>query len=73
MFGKTRPLIGGAPWYYGGEAGMSKADFVLVPLCPVTPEARSLALKQISADSGKFDLHEVTRNNLFILLKRVAK
>lgn len=73
MFGKTRPLIGGAPWYYGGDAGMSKADFVLVPLCPVTPGARSLALKQISADSGKFDLREVTRNGLFILLKRVAK
>ncbi len=71
LFGKTRPLPGGAPWYYGGDAGMSQADFILIPLCPSTPRARSLALAEIARWDGKIHLREVMRNDLFILLRRL--
>ncbi len=71
LFGATRPLPGGAPWYYGGDAGMSSADFILVPLCPLTPRARSLALQRISDQADRLNLREVTRNDLFILLRRL--
>ncbi len=71
LFGSTVPLPGGAPWYYGGDAGMSRADFILVPLCPVTPRARSLVLKRIAEQEGVLNLREVTRNDLFILLRRL--
>jgi len=70
LFGDTVPLKGGAPWYYGGDAGLSRADFVLVPLCPVTPRARSLVLEEI-AKLKNTTLTEVKRNDLFILLRRL--
>ena len=69
LFGDTVPLKGGAPWYYGGDAGLSHADFVLIPLCPVTPRARSLVLDEIARSDGS-NLTEVMRNDLFVLLKR---
>ncbi len=69
LFGSTRPLPGGAPWYYGGDAGLGHADFVLIPLCPVTPRARTLVLDEIAAQSDP-GLTEVMRNDLFILLRR---
>jgi len=71
LFGSTVPLKGGAPWYYGGTAGMDRADFVLVPLCPVTPRARTLVLQQIARREGEINLREVMRNDLFILLRRL--
>jgi len=71
LFGSTVPLKGGAPWYYGGNAGMDRADFVLVPLCPVTPRARTLVLNEIRQREGQINLREVTRNDLFILLRRL--
>jgi len=70
LFGSTEPLLGGAPWYYGGDAGMSKADFILVPLCPVTPRARTLVLQEINARND-LKLEEVMRNDLFVLLRRL--
>jgi len=70
LFGTTSALPGGAPWYYGGDAGMSEADFILIPLCPVTPRARTLVLQQIAANEF-LNLTEVMRNDLFILLRRV--
>lgn len=69
LFGPTRPLHHGSPWYYGGERGLHEADFVLVPLCPVTPRARSQVLGAIEADET-LALSEVARNDLFILLRR---
>jgi len=71
LFGSTKPLKGGAPWYYGGDAGLSGADFVLVPLCPVTPRARTLVLNEIGARRD-LDLREVMRNDLFILLENAS-
>ncbi len=71
LFGSTAPLKGGAPWYYGGNAGMDRADYVLVPLCPVTPRARSLVLQEIRQRAGQINLREVMRNDLFILLRRL--
>lgn len=67
MFGSTAPLPNGAPWYYGGDAGLAQADYVLVPLCPVTPRARTLVLAEI-ASRDDLKLAEVARNDLFILL-----
>lgn len=70
MFGDTKPLIGGAPWYYGGGVGMDRADFILIPLCPVTPRARTLVLREIANAQRTAVLHEVMRNDLFILLRQ---
>lgn len=71
MFGATIPLPGGAPWYYGGDAGMSHADFILVPTCPVTSLARTGILTAL-AERSDLTLSEVMRNDLFILLRRVS-
>lgn len=70
LFGKTVPVKNGAPWYYGGDAGMTGADYVLIPLCPVTYEARSEALKFI-AKTPQLHLKEIARNEMFILLRRM--
>ncbi|MCB1368616.1 MAG: hypothetical protein KDK00_12680 [Rhodobacteraceae bacterium] len=69
MFGATIPLPGGAPWYYGGEAGLERADFILVPTCPATPMARTGILTAL-AERRDLTLSEVMRNDLFILLRR---
>jgi len=34
LFGDHPPLIGAAPWSYGGLHGIENADVVLVPVCP---------------------------------------
>jgi len=69
LFGSTRPLPGGAPWYYGDKAGMAQADFILVPLCPVTPAARRAVLERLKTRAGH-PLREVTQNGLFILYRQ---
>ncbi len=68
MFGSTVPLKGGAPWYYGGDAGLKNADYLLVPICPVTPRARTMVLNELAARPD-VSFTEVTRNGFFILLK----
>lgn len=72
LFGWTRPLKNGSPWYYGGDAGLLEADYILVPLCPVTPRARSLVLEQIE-NRVDLVLNEVARNDLFILFRRETR
>ena len=47
---------------------MDAADFVLIPLCPVTYTARALVLKNIAARNGA-GLNEVTRTSLYVLLR----
>lgn len=69
LFGETRPLPGGAPWYYGGDAGLGNADFILVPLCPITPRARTMVLNEIASQPDLI-LTEVMRNDLFVLLQK---
>ena len=65
LFGDFIPLAGGAPWYYGGLPGISAADYVLVPLCPIIPEVRRLILETI--EEIGIELTEVRRTSLYIL------
>jgi hypothetical protein len=67
LFGSTIPVRGASPWYYGLNPGYINADFLLIPLCPVTPAARSQVLAELP-ESG-LNFHEVTRTDLFILLR----
>ncbi len=67
LFGETVPVPGAAPWYYGLNQAYRNADFLLVPLCPITPAARSKVLAELP-DSG-VNVQEVMRNDLFILLR----
>ncbi len=67
LFGPFERAAGGAPWYYGGEAGFSAADYILVPLCPLSTAARQARLDWM-AEAG-WALEEVLRTDLFILVK----
>ncbi|MCA8868837.1 MAG: hypothetical protein KDA67_09325 [Rhodobacteraceae bacterium] len=69
LFGQTQMVPHGSPWFYGGDVGLKQADYVLIPLCPVNYQARSEVLKAIAARVEP-DLHEVTRTDLYILLRR---
>ena len=70
MFGDFPPVHGAAPWYYGGLSGLDNADYVLVPLCPMSPDIRADAVKDLTK-SGR-TLHEVRRTDLYILLETKA-
>ncbi len=67
LFGKTTPVPKAAPWYYGVQPAYKNADFLLVPLCPATPAARSQILAGLPLSGVNFQ--EVMRNELFILLR----
>ncbi len=70
MFGKTLAVKNGAPWLYGDTTHGLKADYVLVPICPVKPSARSVVLQQI-ATTENLKFREVMRSDLFVLLRRL--
>ena len=67
LFGNLKPLIHGAPWYYGGLPGFDSADYVLVPLCPAVAKARKQILDDIS-ERDDVTLKEIRRTSLYILL-----
>lgn len=82
LFGAFEPLQGNAPWYYGGLSGLTNADYLVVPLCPLSTSVRKQVLDEIQglpAREGEdgddipavagadLDLVEVARNELFIL------
>ncbi|WP_457645300.1 hypothetical protein [Profundibacter sp.] len=67
LYGDLKPLINGAPWYYGGLPGFGSADYVLVPQCPASPEARKQILDDIMALEG-VTVKEIRRTPLYILL-----
>lgn len=66
MFGDFRPVHGAAPWAYGGLPGIDDADYVLVPLCPMSPTLRAGMLAEL--ENGPWTLSEVRRTDLYILL-----
>ncbi|MDI3336531.1 hypothetical protein QKW60_08945 [Defluviimonas aestuarii] len=70
MFGDFRPVKGAAPWYYGGAPGIENADYVAVPLCPMSQSLRASMLESI--DEGGWTLREVRRTPLYILTQPVA-
>ncbi|MGB3315776.1 MAG: hypothetical protein WBB85_15315, partial [Albidovulum sp.] len=47
MFGDFRTVKGAAPWYYGGAPGIENADYVVVPLCPMSLKLRASMLKAL--------------------------
>jgi hypothetical protein len=67
MFGPFRPTLKSAPWNYGGAPGISDADYVLIPLCPITTKLRSHTLKAM--EERGVAMHEVYRSKLMILMK----
>lgn len=69
LFGSTIAVPGGAPWNYGADADFQSADFLLVPLCPITPAARSAVLASLAKETPRVNLSEIARNELFILLQ----
>ncbi len=69
LFGAFEPLVQGAPWYYGGLPGIESADYLLVPLCPVTPKIRKQILDTITERGLTF--REIRRTPLYILYEPV--
>jgi hypothetical protein len=65
LYGAFEPLPGNAPWYYGNLTGLANADFVVVPLCPISVKTRHLILGEL--DEAEVGLTEVLRNSEFIL------
>lgn len=63
LFGNYARLRGGAPWYYDGLSGLSDADYVLVPTCPVLQGVRNLILR----DLADIPLREVVESELYTL------
>ena len=70
LFGSFEPLVGGAPWYYGGLPGIESADYLLVPLCPIIPKSRDIVLKNIQ-DAG-LAFTEIRRTPFYILYEPAA-
>jgi len=67
LFGPLLPLKQGAPWYYGGLPGIRSADYVMVPVCPVTPDLTRQILDAM--DAAGITLTEIRRTPLYILLE----
>jgi len=68
LYGPFRPVQGAEPWYYGGLPGWADADYLLIPLCPIAPHNRDVALQAIT-EAGT-ELEEVARTDLFILYRK---
>lgn len=47
LFGDHPPLIGAAPWSYGGLHGIENADLVLIPVCPNRMSVHRLILEAL--------------------------
>ncbi|MEC7760793.1 MAG: hypothetical protein VX874_02620 [Pseudomonadota bacterium] len=65
LYGAFEPLPGNAPWYYGGLTGLKSADYVVVPLCPLSVTTRHLILGELEA--AEVGLTEAVRTSEFIL------
>lgn len=69
LFGDLRPLDHGAPWYYGGLPGYDTADYLLLPLCPVTQDVQHDILEAIT-ERGTENMTEIRRTPLYILFAK---
>lgn len=65
MYGDFRPVKGAAPWYYGALSGVSDADYVVVPLCPMSDNYRRAFLAEL--EKSDYVLTEVRRTKSYIL------
>lgn len=68
MFGAFEPLPGASPWYYGGLPGFEAADYLIVPLCPLSTKVRRLILEEVAASGTA--LTEVRRNEMYVLYRK---
>ena len=66
MFGDFQSVKGAAPWYYGGLPGIENADYIVVPLCPMSLSLRHEMLSAL--DEKGWTLREVRRTDLYILM-----
>ncbi len=67
MYGEFEALEGGAPWYYGGLPGYDSANYLLVPLCPVSGAVRRQILELVTKRAEV--LTELRRTSLYILFE----
>lgn len=65
LYGIGLPLPGGAPWFYGGLAGIENADLVLVPRCAIHTKARGMVLDALDARGTA--LTEISRSEMYVL------
>lgn len=70
LFGNTTPVPGGAPWFYGDMSAFHRADFLLIPACPVTYRARTLVVDYLKSDRAP-NFQIAMENEDFILLRRL--
>lgn len=68
LYGAFQPLPGAAPWYYGGLPGFQVADYLIIPLCPMSVKVRGMILAEIEGTGA--ELTEVRRNEMFILYEK---
>ncbi|MEM8871598.1 MAG: hypothetical protein AAGE38_14440, partial [Pseudomonadota bacterium] len=68
LFGPFARNDGMAPWYYGTDRGFDGVDYILVPHCPLTQDARADKLRWI--EKFGWTLEEVVRTDLFTLVRR---
>ncbi len=67
LFGDVGRVKGAAPWYYGDDAGIDNAAFLMVPICAIKPSLRDQMLRQVEA--ANYELREVYRSNLMVLYR----
>jgi hypothetical protein len=67
MLGDFTPLNGEAPWYYSAAPGLENADALVVPLCPMSPAHRAVALRTIEESS--VDLSGPMRSDLMLVFR----
>ncbi|WP_263722090.1 hypothetical protein [Defluviimonas sp. WL0075] len=70
LYGDLAPVRGAAPWYYGKVSGLAQADYLLVPLCPVSGTARHAFLDDMEKQG--WTATEVLRTPLYILMETTA-
>ncbi|MEX0969011.1 MAG: hypothetical protein WD046_01050 [Paracoccaceae bacterium] len=60
LISDLRVLRGGAPWYYGADPGFDDADYVVLPKCPLSVDAREKAMDALEASGLQLELVEET-------------
>jgi hypothetical protein len=70
LYGEFEPLTGGAPWYYGGLSGFDDAEYLIVPLCPLSAMTRDLILAEITEAGADTSLTEVRRTPIYVLYEK---
>ncbi|KKK84375.1 hypothetical protein LCGC14_2783950, partial [marine sediment metagenome] len=64
---RLEPVNGAAPWWYGATPGLTDATHLLIPTCPIDPEARAEILRL--AGQGPRDMTEIRRGPDYILMR----